>query len=137
MKPKRFNSKADREHARRIRDGQWALMRRVAELGTLWFCVWNKKHRPTLPDEERCGLIDGMEYLEWMGTHPDWWIQGEWSDERYAFPLQLTDAGRTALEEWEKYDLEPVTGGMVEPGWVKFPSPRLATAEGGVDHDRG
>jgi hypothetical protein len=38
------------------------------------------------------------------------------------------------LEEWEKYDLEPVTGGMVEPGWVKLPSPRLATADGRSEH---
>lgn len=104
MKPKRFSSKYHREVARRIRDSQWELMQRVATLGTLWFCVWNKRQLPELADEKRCGLIDGMEYLEWMDQHPD--------------------AGHTALDEREKYDMEPVTGGLVEPGFVITPATR-------------
>jgi hypothetical protein len=122
-KAKRLSSKHHRECARRMRDMQWEMMQRVAELGTLWFCVWNKRGLPELADEMRCGLIDGMEFLEWIDSHPDWWTKGEWSDERYALPVQLTDAGRTALADKDKYDMEPVTGGLVEPGWITTPAP--------------
>lgn len=123
MKPKRLTSRADRQMARRLRDFHWTFMARVATLGTLWFCVWNKKYkREELADEHRAGLIDGLEILEWINRHPDWWTKGEWSDERYAMPLQLTDAGRRALVERDQYDMEPVTGGLVEPGWIITPA---------------
>ena len=69
-------------------------------------------------------MMTGMEMLEWIDSHPDWWIKGEWSDERYAMPLQLTDAGRRAISEREKYDLAPVAGGLVEPGWIATPTPQ-------------
>lgn len=124
--PKKLRSKRDREMARRMRDFQWTFMERTAALGTLWFCVWNKERRPELADEHRAGLIDGMEMLEWINSHSDWWIKGEWSDERYAMPLQLTDAGRLALTQRDKYDAEPVTGGLVEPGWQALPAKVLA-----------
>lgn len=127
MKPKRLTQKRDREMARRMRDHQWQFMERVAQLRTLWFCVWNKYRREELADEHRAGLIDGLELLEWIDSHPDWWVKGEWSDERYAFPLQLTDAGRLALTDRAKYDMEPVTGGLVEPGWTAMPA--IAKAE--------
>ena len=107
-----------------MRDAQWRFAEKVVTYGTVWFCVWNKERRPELADEQRHGLIDGMEMLEWIDSHRDWWIKGEWSDERYAFPIQLTEAGRRALAEREKYDMEPVTGGLVEPGWECIPAER-------------
>ncbi len=55
----------------------------------------------------------------------DWWVIGDWSDQRYAAPVSLTDAGRAALANREQYDLEPVTGGLVEPGWQATPAPRV------------
>lgn len=127
MKPKRLTSKRSREMARQTRDSHWRFMERVAALGTLWFCIWNKYRREELVDEHRDCLIGGLEIQEWIDQHPDWWIVGEWSDERYARPLQLTDAGRLALTERAKYDMEPVTGGLVEPGFIVTPArPRRA-----------
>jgi hypothetical protein len=112
-------------------------MERVNDLGTLWICWWNKdRHHERSPlaqypdgsgyrnDLLVCGLIDGMELLEWLHSHKDWWVIGEWSDERYAAPVSLTEAGRLALTEREKYDMEPVTGGLVEPGWIATPTER-------------
>jgi len=96
-------------------------MERVSALGTLWFCVWNKARREELADEHRTCLTSGLEIMAWIDSHPNWWIKGEWSDERYAFPLQLTAAGRAALAEKDKYDMEPVTGGLVEPGFIVTP----------------
>lgn len=125
-KPKVLRKKWQRENARRTRDAHWRMMERAAEHNPLWFCVWNKKRLPELADEERHGLLDGLEMLAWTDQHPDWFIKGEWSDERYAFPLYLTEAGRQALTEREKYDMELVHGGLVEPGFVVTPIPRRA-----------
>jgi len=126
MKPKKLNTKAHREMARVARNHQWEFADRVAKQGTIWLCWWNKNRRHDYhnhPDDlVVCGLIDGMELLEWLNSHKDWWIIGEWSDERYAAPVSLTDAGRAALAEREKYDMEPVTGGLVEPGWQAIPA---------------
>lgn len=136
MKPKRLTSKRDRENARRTRDRQWAVMERVAALAPapLWVCWWNKnRHHSPSPEAQYadgsgfrndllvCGLIDGCELAGWLNSHKDWWIIGEWSDERYAAPVTLTDAGRAALANRERYDMEPVTGGLVEPGWIARP----------------
>jgi hypothetical protein len=128
--PKVLASDNERQMARRIRDGQWDLMERTAKLGTLWFCWWDKarRHDPPADDVLVTGLISGMELLDWMKRHEDWWIIGEWDDARYAAPVQLTDAGRAALAERAKYDMEPVYGGMVEPGWVCTPAPIEAGA---------
>ena len=98
-------------------------MSRILDHGTLWFCVWNQRRLDEQPDEWRDGLISGMEILEWMNRHPDWFVSGVWNAARYAFPVQLTDAGRAALHERQKYDLEPVFGGLVEPGWQAIPGP--------------
>lgn len=124
--PKKLRTKFHREQARLTRDAHWRFMERCAEHNPLWFCIWNKERRPTLADEQRHGLIDGMEILEWTDRHPDWFVMGEWSDERYAMPICLTDAGRAALTEREKYDMEPVYGGLVEPGYQVIPLPRSA-----------
>jgi len=113
--------------ARHLRDSQWAFADKVARLGTVWVCWWNKNRHHDYnnhPDDlEVYGLIDGIELLEWMNSHKDWWIIGEWSDDRYAAPVCLTEKGRIALAERKKYDMEPVTGGLVEPGWQATPLP--------------
>ncbi len=128
-RPKKLTSRRAREDARRTRDWQWEIADRVNRLGILWCCWWNKnrhfnERNPAPADTLVCGLIDGCELLEWFGQHPDWWSIGEWSDERYAAPVSLTDAGRRALADRERYDMDPVTGGLVEPGWQAIPLPK-------------
>ena len=78
-----------------------------------------REHQPD--DLKVCGLIDGMELVHWLKTHPEWTTTGDWSDERYAAPVWITEAGRTALENRHLYDMEPVEGGLVEPGWRAKP----------------
>ena len=68
-----------------------------------------------------CGLIDGMEMMHWLNAHPEWITIGEWSEERCAFPVYITDRGLDALANREQYDMEPVEGGLVEPGWKAIP----------------
>ena len=139
--PRKLTSPEDREMARRIRDYHWLIMEKVDRLGTAWCCWWDKAGRfsrfdfetgrpvDTSPDDVIVlSLIGSMEFFEWTRVHPDWWQIGEWSDERYAAPVSLTDAGREALANRHLYDMEPVTGGMVEPGWQAIPA--VSTTEG-------
>lgn len=127
VKPKRLTSRSQRKMARYTRDEQWKFMERVDQLGTVWVCWWNKNHHhaESKPDLLICGLIDGMELLEWLKSHEDWWIIGEWSDERYAAPVSLTDIGKKALQERELYDMELVNGGLVEPGFCVMPARKI------------
>lgn len=126
--PRELTDERAREMARQKRDEQWAFADKAACFGTLWFCWWDKNGRHTrsgkaIPDDlVVCGLIDGIELLGWIKSHPDWWIIGEWNDERYAAPVSITSAGRAALAERDRYDMEPVTGGLVEPGWQAVPT---------------
>lgn len=139
MEPKILTDKRDREMARRMRDSQWAFAERVANLGTLWVCWWNKnRHHGPSPSAQYadgsgyrddllvCGLIHGMELIAWLHSHENWWVIGEWSDERYAAPVSITELGRAALANREPYDMEPVEGGLVEPGWQAIPLERTA-----------
>jgi hypothetical protein len=134
MKPRQLTKRRDREMARCIRDAQWRFAERVASLGTLWVCWWNKNRhhneKTVPPDLLICGLIDGCELLEWLNSHPDWWVIGEWSEDRYAAPVSITPAGRAALASRERFDLEPVTGGLVEPGWECIPTAPTSNLEG-------
>lgn len=118
MTPQNLTTPEDQAMARYIRDGQWAFMRRVAELGTLWWCCWNKRGLPEGPDESRMSLLSGMQLGTWLQMHLEWWEIGGWDERRYAQPVSLTPAGRAALAEHDGYDREPVTGGLVEPGWL-------------------
>lgn len=113
-----------RQDARRTRDYHWSILEQIDRLGTLWFTPWNKNRREEGPDELRMSLIGGMEFLRWMDRHPDWIRRGRWSAKRDARPLRLTDAGRDALRHRERYDMEPVEGGLVHPGWSAVPAPR-------------
>lgn len=126
MKPKNLRSKTEREIARYVRDGQWAFMERIQAVETLWFCVWNKNRhhqKPYPPDLWVCCLMTGMDYLDWMKQHKDWFKVGRWSEKRYAVPVRLTDAGRKALTERGEYDMEPINGGLCEPGFTVIPLP--------------
>jgi hypothetical protein len=123
MKPKQLNSIKDRRVARRVRDTQWHFMERCRDCNPLWWCVWNKARKPTLDDEWRSGLMDGMELLDWIESHFYWFDVGEWDDGRYARPVRLLPAGQEALKHHELYDLDPVRGGLVEPGYESIPLP--------------
>ena len=118
--------------ARRVRDGQWDFMGRVYKAGTLWVCPWDKygkfNNKPTPEDLTVFCLVSWMETLEWISSHEDWWVKGEWSEERYAFPMSLTEAGKVVFENQAQYDMEYVTGGMVEPGWRCRPAERKNVA---------
>ena len=121
-----------REIARKIRDRQWRMMEQMEEHGTLWVCIWNKRRLPTAEDEFRDGLMGWEEKQSWFtDQHPDWFVIGddhEYDEKRDAWPFRLTDAGRAALQDRDRYDMEPVYGGMVEPGWTATPSPKAAAA---------
>ena len=126
QEPKLLEEPKHREMARRIRDHQWETLERIADKNPLYVCWWDKnrhhRRREHQPDDLKvCGLIDGMELVHWLKTHPEWTTTGDWSDERYAAPVWITEAGRTALENRHLYDMEPVEGGLVEPGWRAKP----------------
>ena len=119
---RQFTTPAQRERARRIRDRQWRFMERVVAVGTLWFCVWNKRELPEGPDEWRDGLMTGLEMMNWIQRHATWFVAGEWDEAGYAWPVQLTEAGHAALADRALYDMEPVEGGLVAPGWTAVPA---------------
>lgn len=125
-KPKRLTSKMWRKIARSMRDMQWEFADLVAKHGTIWVCWWDKERRHPEPRPDNVyvtGLIDGCELLEWLRSHRDWWVIGKWRDDRYAAPIRLTPKGRRAIKQRWRYDMEPVTGGMVDPGWIVTPAP--------------
>lgn len=132
MEPKQLTSDEDRRMARYVRDRHWQTLERAAEHNPLYICWWDKDRRHSrskepLPDDLQVhGLIGGMEVARWLRDHPDWTEIGEWSDERYAVPVWITDAGREALQNRHLYDMEPVYGGMVEPGWQAIPAEKEA-----------
>lgn len=124
MQPKHLSSRTEREIARYVRDGQWAFMERIQAVGKLWFCVWNKDRRHQKPypaDLWVCCLMTGLDYENWMQRHPDWFIKGRWSEKRYARSVRLTPAGVAALANRNLYDMEPLHGGLVEPGYTVLP----------------
>ena len=126
QEPKLLEEPKHQAMARRIRDHQWETLERIADKNPLYICWWdkNRRHGPRehQPDDLKvCGLIDGMELVHWLKAHPEWTTTGDWSAERYAAPVWITEAGRTALENRHLYDMEPVEGGLVEPGWRAQP----------------
>ncbi len=117
------NAPLARERARAIRDGDWQIMERMRDLGTLWFSPWNRDRLPEGLDELRVDLLTGMEIMNRWQQHEDWFDIGEWDRARAARPVRLTEAGLKALRERHLYDMEPVLGGLVEPGWTATPAP--------------
>ena len=134
MEPKVRESPRERDWARAIRDRQWALLERIAEHDPLWVCWWDKFGRHTRTEErpddlEVLDVISSIELGMWIGErgpHADWIEEGPWSEERCAAPVRITAAGRAALETRDRFDMEPVYGGFVEPGWVCIPTPPTA-----------
>ena len=125
--PKILDEPRDRDMARYVRDRQWETLERIAEHNPLYICWWDKAGRhkgERPPDLKVCGIPDANELINWLNLHPDWTVTGEWSDERYAAPVWITDAGREALQNRHLYDMEAVEGGMVEPGWQAIPAPK-------------
>lgn len=121
--PKVLTSELDRQIARRTREFQWKFTERAGQHNPLWFCVWNKHRLPEKPDEFRCCLMSGLDITDWIRSHPNWFRWGQWSEKRQARSVRLTDYGRQALMEREKYDMELVHGGLVTPGYVVEPAP--------------
>jgi len=124
MNPKRLTNKTMRVIARRERDSQWEFMERVAREGIVWMCPWDKYKRHKDGDGVYVfGLIGSNEFYHWLDSHKDWWIRGRWSEKRCARSIRITPAGLKALKNREQYDMEPIYGGMVEPGYVVTPWP--------------
>ena len=124
MKPKKLTDRSSRLFARRQRDSQWKFMERVAREGVVWMCPWDKYSRHKDGDGVYVfGLIGSGEFFHWLSDHKDWWKRGRWSDKRCARPIRITEAGRLALVNRVLYDMEPLFGGMVEPGYVVTPWP--------------
>jgi hypothetical protein len=127
MTPKFHDDLEHRAQARRMRDAQWAFADLVAEHGTVWFCWWDKARRHDDREKRPANLyvtclISGCEMLSWIDKHADWWTVGDWDDARYAAPVSLTEAGRAALQDRQRFDMEPVDWGMVEPGHRAIPA---------------
>ena len=140
--------------ARYTRDSQWELMERIAREGVVWICPWDKHRRhgqrcsnhwcrarvtdsecpscklPARPDDGVYvfGLIGSNELFQWLQNHKDWFKRGPWVEKRCARSLRLTAAGLAALSDREPYDMEPIHGGMVEPGYIVVPWPRKNVA---------
>ena len=126
--PKLLIDENARRDARWIRNRHWQTLERIAQQNPnpLYICWWNKDKRlddAGSDDLLVCSLVDGNDIVLWLRSHPEWIIIGEWSDERYACPVYITPAGIDALENREHYDMEPVFGGLVEPGWSAVPWP--------------
>lgn len=110
-----------RETAWRTRQQQWQFMEKIAAVGILWWCIWNKGGRPEAADEQRNCLLSGLDINQWIWAHRNWFRIGKWNESRYARPVRLTSTGREALRNRKLYEDEPIHGGMVDPGWMAIP----------------
>ncbi len=97
--------------------------------GDEWKCARCGRVVPKIPNDRVYvfGLIGSNEFFHWLHSHKDWWKQGRWSDKRCARSIRIADAGRKALRNRTKYDMEPIFGGMVEPGYAVIPWLRKRT----------
>lgn len=117
---RRFNDRDSRQVAQRQLEGHWNFVRRLAREGLVHFCVWNKYHHPERKNEIRHGLIDGMEFLDFVRTHRAWFGCGAYDRRRNTFAIWLTQAGRSALRTRAER-AEMMRGGLVEPGYEAMP----------------
>lgn len=132
-KPKRLTDRNSRRFARSQRDSQWAFMERVVREGIVWMCPWDKHERHKDGDGVYVfGLLGSGEFYHWLDSHKDWWNRGRWSEKRCASSIRITEAGRKALENRGSYDMEPIYGGIVEPGYVVIPSANSGFPRGGA-----
>ena len=124
MKPKRLTDRGARRSARYQRDSQWGFMERLASEGIVWICPWDKYSRHKEDGVYVYGLI-GDVLSQWLyHSHKDWFTRGRWSEKRCAMSIRITEAGRAALAHRDLYDMEPILGGMVGPGYIVTPWPR-------------
>jgi hypothetical protein len=122
MKPRRLNTRYHRESARRHRDFDWAFMRRIARQGIVHYSPWNKNRLPTGRNEYRDGLIGGLEWWGWVKRHRTWFCWSAWDPQRQTYAFSLTRIGKKiARRPPRRFDLEPVYGGLVEPGYREDP----------------
>lgn len=89
-------------------------------------CAQCKVTMEQIPDDRVYvfGLLGSNELFHWLDSHKDWWKRGRWTEKRCARSIRITAAGRRALKNRHLYDMEPIHGGMVEPGYVVVPWPR-------------
>lgn len=97
-------------------------MERMQEHGTLWICPWNQRGLPEKEDEWRFSYMGWVTLSYWFEEHAEWFEVGEWDEDRYACPYRLTAGGIKGLANRQKYDMEPVRGGLVGPGWTCIPA---------------
>lgn len=117
---RRFNDRFSRQVAQRQLEGHWNFVRRLAREGIVYFCVWNKYGQTEQKNEVRHGLIDGMEFLDFVREHQSWFGRGAYDRRRNAQPMWLTAAGRRALRSCADRP-EIMRGGLVEPGYEAVP----------------
>ena len=134
MERRELTKPEDRQTARYLRDFHWDLLEKIAQHNPLYVCWWDKNgtHDPKRPRNKNglpgdllvLGLITSQEFFDCMreNRHTDWYTIGDWDEERYAAPVWITDQGREALANRDRYDMEPFYGGMVEPGYFVMPA---------------
>jgi hypothetical protein len=93
-------------------------------------CPACKAVMDTVPDDGVYvyGLLGSNEFHHWLSAHKDWWKHGRWSEKRCARSIRITPAGLRALKNRHRYDLEDISGGMVEPGYIVRPWPKKKEA---------
>lgn len=124
--PRKLTDHNGRERARLVRDRQWRFMEKAAKFGTVWHIAYTRWREPK-EDEEHVAYLGHEELYGWFREkHPDWLIVGAFDEQRKGYPVTLSAAGYAALENREQYDMEPVFGGLVEPGWQAIPLEREA-----------
>ena len=101
-------------------------------VGKHWQCFGCNTVMRKIPDDGVyvCGLMGANEFLTWIQSHTDWWKRGPWSAKRCARSIRITAAGRKALRQRHLYDMEPIYGGMVQPGYVVTPWPKTEKKKG-------
>ncbi len=123
--PRLLASKSYREAARRIRDGQWRHMEDLRESGgEYWRAFGGEGNVPA--GVVFFGFLLWQDMAAWLHEHHDWFNIGDFDTARGANPIALTAAGLRALENRQLYDMDPVFGGAVEPGWTAIPTPSPA-----------
>ncbi len=120
MTPRKLTDTFSRRVARRVLDGHWNFIRRLARQGIVHVCLWNKYGHKEGRNEDRHGLIDGMELMEFVRQHRSWFGYGAHDRRRKTFPMWLTASGRHALRTRADRP-QLVLGGLVEPGYQVMP----------------
>jgi hypothetical protein len=116
-------------HGRRCVN-KWCKSQTFNAIGDKWQCARCNAVMERVPDDMVYvfGLLGSNEFFHWLGSHKDWWKHGRWSEKRCARSISITEEGRIALQNRHLYDMEEISGGMVEPGFVVTPWPARKVA---------